>query len=516
MLFAVGDHVRIKATKDIGTVAAENGHACKIGRRWYHAEDVEMVTEAAGSYDTASNSSKDALGDQTKGSRGSRAEEKKTGFERHVANTERLLRLWLRGLSCKTLGHTAGENDEAFVEFMLGEGPCFGELYDVDAQTVGSGGFGLPHLGSHRGQPCVIKIEDKEVAGDEYRQNLVEAGLFEVLLKMSQEQEHANIVSYVDCLEGPLNYYVVMEQLQGSDLFDQFLYDHPVTESYICDIMRQVLLALQHVHDVVGLVHRDVKFANFRYEEPSANSKLKLLDFGFARKKDAAWEERISGTLPYLAPEIVTDAQTVESRGLATSSDVWAAGVMLYVFMCGKEPFKEHEVWELGRAGGPNLIAKCMRNMSLKHWSNEAQDILRKLLTLDPASRVTAAQALEHPWFTGGQLLSVVSPVARHTYHLAGESSRLATVLRQQTLDSVASLSPCASPRSPGPTPGRKRGEFAPQRVRLGTAPLLIASHRSQAAAAAYGPQSPKLKKREISSMSLASEDWDDGLFHIE
>mmetsp|Transcript_67306 Transcript_67306/g.118006 ORF Transcript_67306/g.118006 Transcript_67306/m.118006 type:complete len:486 (+) Transcript_67306:66-1523(+) len=363
-------------------------------------------------------------------------------FERQVSiqivNAERLLKLWWRGLSCEELGHTGDrKNGAAVFEYSPEKGPRFGELYDVQAQIVGSGAFSVPYPGNFRGRPCVVKVVDKNLVGDEYRQYLVDAGVYEMLLNMSQKQEHPNIVAYYDFLEGPLNYYVVMEQLKGSDLFDQFMMDFPVTEKYIRDTMQQVLSSLEHLHDVVGLVHRDVKLGNFRYAEPSASSKLKLLDFGFARRADSKWEEAISGTVLYLAPEIVAPAGHNQQRVFKTASDVWAAGVMFFIFLCGKEPFKEREVWELGRGGAVALVARCLRHMALNHWSADAKDLLEQLLTINPAKRITAAQALKHPWFGGSRLTLATSPVPRQNYTLAGETSRRATVLTSQKPESV-------------------------------------------------------------------------------
>mmetsp|Transcript_155815 Transcript_155815/g.283407 ORF Transcript_155815/g.283407 Transcript_155815/m.283407 type:complete len:474 (+) Transcript_155815:36-1457(+) len=437
------------------------------------------MTGAVGNNDECVNNDPDADDDDLDFALGHSLYERQVNMQ--IANAERLSRLWLRGLSCKTLGHASGESDEAWIEFLPDEGPIFAELYEMNVKIVGAGGFAVPFPGHFRGQPCIVKVENKELVGDEYRQNLVEAGLFEVLLKMSQEQEHPNIVSYYDFLEGPLNYYVVMEQLQGSDLFDQFMKDYPVKEEYIRELMLQVLSSLQHIHDVVGLVHRDVKLENFRYAESSATSELKLLDFGFARRKHAPYEDNISGTLLYLAPEVLATDLPEERRRFGTAADVWAAGVLFYVLLCGREPFKEPEVWQLSRGGGPNLVAKCMRNMALNHWSKDAKDLLEKLLTLNPSSRITAAQALLHPWFGSKKLTLATSPVPSQIYRLAGEMSKRSTVFKGQRLDSVA---------------GRSS-----RRARLGAVKASSAKSRSLSAG------SPRLRSQRSIQFDLPSEE---------
>merc|ERR1740123_1488481 len=105
--------------------------------------------------------------------------------------------------------------------------------------------------------------------------------------------------------------------------------------------MTQVLTALSHLHDVVGLIHRDVKLANFRYRSRSPDSELVLLDFGLAGFINRPWDRTCCGTKMFMAPEVLS--QSVQQKHMA-AMDLWAAGVILFVLLTGDSPIQENEV----------------------------------------------------------------------------------------------------------------------------------------------------------------------------
>ena len=142
---------------------------------------------------------------------------------------------------------------------------------------------------------------------------------------------------------GLLNLVYFQLRLGGVELFDHVISQVPVTETTVQLMMQQVLSALAHVHDSCQLCHNDVKLENFRFKEKGdQNSPLVLLDFGMARTSGTDLEESISGTLLYLAPELL--ASTKRCRHALPSRDVWAAGVILYIMLTGKEPWGDREV----------------------------------------------------------------------------------------------------------------------------------------------------------------------------
>jgi serine/threonine protein kinase len=345
----------------------------------------------------------------------------------YIANGERLTRVWFGGWSASFLDQDGPQSGYGCrgdtLDFLQNEGPVFGELYEIQQTTMGTGSFGLcypavAHLAEHSEHACCMKIVDKEQAGEEYRTCLVEAGMFGVLLR---KKLHPNIVHYFDFMESPLYYYVVMQSLSGPDLFDQFMEDYPVTETYVQNIMKQVLAALQQLR-CDGIVHRDVKLENFRYAEKGADACVKLLDFGFARRVDDPWESKISGTLMYLAPEIVADTPAQERAGFSAASDVWAAGVVLCMLLTGQEPFNDRDVWNLGRSNGESIRTRLLQSHRLGASSPEARDLVSKLLTIDHKARISAADALNHPWYAISSPESI--DVSKESYLKAKASSQ--------------------------------------------------------------------------------------------
>jgi len=311
-------------------------------------------------------------------------------------------RVWADGLSCETLGHSAGGTGNAgepLIDLQSSDSKVsLEDLYEILDESVGSGSFGVVRRSKHRGsgKDCVIKSVRKEAAGERYRALLIDRHLGERLLWMSKQAKHPNIATYFDILEGPNHFFIIMEELHGAELMEEVQELFPVTEAYLQSIMKQVFEALSHLHDKVGLVHRDVKLSNFRFREAGNSASLTLLDFGFAMNLCEPWDGAVCGTLMFMAPEVIG------SRAAApylASMDVWAAGVMLYVLLTGDAPAEEEQVRLFGR-GGPAAdlaLERAMAQELLK--SSESLALLKQLLVLAPSQRLTAQEALQHAWF---------------------------------------------------------------------------------------------------------------------
>uniref|UniRef100_A0A7S1PML1 Protein kinase domain-containing protein n=1 Tax=Alexandrium catenella TaxID=2925 RepID=A0A7S1PML1_ALECA len=174
----------------------------------------------------------------------------------------------------------------------------------------------------------------------------------------------------------------------------------PAPEYEVQGITRQVLAALAHLHDTVGIYHRDVKLGNFRFRGDPADSALVLLDFGFGGSIEGPYDGILCGTTVFMAPEV--SGRVAEPPHLA-AMDLWSAGVVLYVLLTGDQPFQEHEARFLGRAhhggGCGPLLQKAFQAQELDLVSDAAIALLRRLLDVEPGNRITAAQALQHRWF---------------------------------------------------------------------------------------------------------------------
>lgn len=206
--------------------------------------------------------------------------------------------------------------------------------------------------------------------------------------------EHPNVVKMKECfVEGP-NVYVIMELLTGGDLLENLADMGVYREQEALLIFRQILEAMKYMHEN-GVVHCDVKMENILLYSPGEIEHIKIIDFGMAIKAGAKWqvaaESTIMGTPLYMAPEVVKGTRDA----FMPPSDMWSCGVLLHILLTGEPPIFEETPEKLYAR-----LAK-MRTFKVENreLSNLSQDLINKLLVVDPKKRLTAAEALAHPWF---------------------------------------------------------------------------------------------------------------------
>mmetsp|Transcript_114344 Transcript_114344/g.356059 ORF Transcript_114344/g.356059 Transcript_114344/m.356059 type:complete len:593 (-) Transcript_114344:352-2130(-) len=325
-------------------------------------------------------------------------------------------RVWLGGLASVALGLGDQAGPPADLSRHEGGMPKLNDLYEV-GETLGTGSFGSVRSGTHRasGRSCAVKALGKMGAGERYRKNIVDDGLGEGLLRMTLENPHENVCRYLDIMEGPSHWYVVMENLAGPQLLEQLEEQFPVTEAYLQRVMPQVLRSLAHVHDPkVGLVHRDVKLSNYQFRGPGPDAPLVLLDFGFACRAERAWDGAHCGTLMFMAPEVL--ASSAAAPNLA-AIDLWSAGVILYVLLTGDAPVQEDEVKLFSQPGAAakagEVLVRAFEAEGVRLASEAAVELLRRLLAVDPSERPTAEEAAQHRWFGQEERSERQLPVSR-------------------------------------------------------------------------------------------------------
>ncbi|KAI9185269.1 hypothetical protein LWI28_005767 [Acer negundo] len=201
---------------------------------------------------------------------------------------------------------------------------------------------------------------------------------------------HPNIVQVFDVFEDDESLSIVMELCEPVTLYDAIV-QNPVCEARAAAYMKQLLTAIAHCHRN-GVVHRDVKPENVFLD---SRNRVKLGDFGSA---DWSGEERstsgIVGTPYYVAPEVVMGREYDEKV------DVWSAGVVLYTMLAGIPPFYGEtaaEVFEAVLRGNLRFPTRIFRSVS-----PAAKDLLRKMICRDASRRLSAEQALRHPWILNG------------------------------------------------------------------------------------------------------------------
>mmetsp|Transcript_10222 Transcript_10222/g.20977 ORF Transcript_10222/g.20977 Transcript_10222/m.20977 type:complete len:262 (-) Transcript_10222:494-1279(-) len=205
-------------------------------------------------------------------------------------------------------------------------------------------------------------------------------------------------------VENKDRYYIVLEYLTGGELFDRIV-DAPgghFTEKDAAAIMLQLMGALAYLHKK-GIVHRDLKPENFLLADDSRDANIKIADFGFACDVTGPHDlHGLCGSPGYVAPEIIK-----EKDGYGLPVDMWSMGVILYILLTGIPPFagdSDEESFALTLRGHYDKRA-------LEDCSSAARDLVAKFLTYNPAKRVTAEDALNHPWLSGGEASSKVLKV---------------------------------------------------------------------------------------------------------
>ncbi|KAG7753533.1 hypothetical protein KL911_002926 [Ogataea haglerorum] len=233
-------------------------------------------------------------------------------------------------------------------------------------------------------------------------------------LKLLNHLRHENLISLDDIFLSPLEDIYFVTELQGTDLH-RLLTSRTLEKQFIQYFLYQILRGLKYVHSA-GVIHRDLKPSNILINE---NCDLKICDFGLARIQDPQMTGYVS-TRYYRAPEIMLTWQKYD-----TEVDIWSAGCIFAEMIEGKPlfPGKDHVhqfsiITELLGSPPPDVIDTiCSENtlrfvQSLPHKEPvplserfkgvepEAVDLLSKMLVFDPRKRVTAEQALEHPYLS--------------------------------------------------------------------------------------------------------------------
>ena len=218
-------------------------------------------------------------------------------------------------------------------------------------------------------------------------------------VKILRMLNHPHVVSVKEIVTTPTNTYIVMELLSGGELFSRIVEKGSFSEEEAAGLFCQVLLALEYLHSL-DVVHRDIKPENILYNAKGGND-IKLIDFGYAGIWSSDSElSGLCGTPDYVAPEVLSwyeDDERGETYGKA--SDMWSLGVLMYVLLSGCTPFSHDD-----EAEQLELVAKAEYEFHDAEWadiSEDAKDLIRNLLVVDPDERFTMEQVLEHPFLKG-------------------------------------------------------------------------------------------------------------------
>jgi len=260
------------------------------------------------------------------------------------------------------------------------------EIYQVfPDEVLGSGQFGIVYGGKHRkrGFDVAIKVVEKQ------RFQHTEENQLRYEVEILESLDNPGIVKLYNMFETPEQIFVVMEKLRG-DMLEMILSSEKgrLPERMTKFLITQILMALRYLHKQ-NIVHCDLKPENVLLSTPDAFPQLKLCDFGFARIiGQKSFRRSVVGTPAYLAPEVLR--KECYNRSL----DMWSVGVIIYVSLSGTFPFNEDED-----------INQQIQNAAFMYppqpWkdiSNEAVDLIGKLLQVKIRKRLSVDKALGHGW----------------------------------------------------------------------------------------------------------------------
>ncbi|XP_042195722.1 calcium/calmodulin-dependent protein kinase type II subunit delta isoform X2 [Callorhinchus milii] len=203
--------------------------------------------------------------------------------------------------------------------------------------------------------------------------------------------KHPNIVRLHDSISEEGCHYLVFDLVTGGELFEDIVAREYYSEADASHCIQQILESVNHCH-LNGIVHRDLKPENLLLASKMKGAAVKLADFGLAievQGDQQAWFG-FAGTPGYLSPEVL------RKDPYGKPVDMWACGVILYILLVGYPPFwdeDQHRLYQQIKAGAYDFPSP--------EWDTvtpEAKDLINKMLTINPAKRITATEALKHPW----------------------------------------------------------------------------------------------------------------------
>ena len=252
----------------------------------------------------------------------------------------------------------------------------------VLGEKLGQGTFGIVVLATHQltKEKVAVKILEKEKIIQEADKTRIEREI-----KILKNLRHNNIVHLYDIKETPSSLYIIMEYIQGKELFDYIVSKRRLSEIEACKFYQQIISGIEYLGKI-RVVHRDLKPENLLLDN---KKNIKIVDFGLSNiYPNNELLKTACGSPCYAAPEMINGELY---KGLG--ADIWSSGIVLYAMLCGYLPFEDED--------NENLYKKITSGKFTipKFLSENCKDILRKILNTDPEKRYTIKQIKKHPWF---------------------------------------------------------------------------------------------------------------------
>ncbi|XP_070281466.1 serine/threonine-protein kinase 33 isoform X6 [Myotis yumanensis] len=277
----------------------------------------------------------------------------------------------------------------------LDDGAAIQEIYTF-GRILGKGSFGvvIEAINKETGTKWAIKKVNKEKAGSSA------VKLLEQEVNILKSVKHEHIIHLEQVFETPKKMYLVMELCEDGELREILKRKKHFSENETRWIIQSLASAIAYLHSN-DIVHRDLKLENimvkssFTDANNEMNLNIKVTDFGLAAKKHGGSEAMLQstcGTPTYMAPEVIND------HDYSQQCDIWSIGVIMYSLLCGEPPFfasSEEKLFELIRKGELRFSDPVWDSIS-----DCAKSVLKQLMKVDPAHRITAKELLDNQWIT--------------------------------------------------------------------------------------------------------------------
>ncbi len=204
--------------------------------------------------------------------------------------------------------------------------------------------------------------------------------------------DHPNILKIFEFYSSKESYSIITEYCSGGELFQEITEKGPFNERYTAYVMYQIFSAINYCHNM-NIIHRDLKPENILIVDRNKNNfpRIKVCDFGTSKMVEkGAVQKKLVGSSYYIAPEVI-------KKNYNEKCDVWSCGVIMYILLSGRPPFggdDDNEIMSNVKKGKYDLETSPFNKVS-----KNALDLIRKLLIMDKDKRISAQEALNHPWF---------------------------------------------------------------------------------------------------------------------
>ncbi|KAL3803511.1 hypothetical protein HJC23_014059 [Cyclotella cryptica] len=276
----------------------------------------------------------------------------------------------------------------------LSTGRDLRDLYEF-GEVLGTGSFSTVRTcrSKHTGEIHAVKMVNRDSLTKSLELALKEE------IAILNELDHPHVLKLVATFSTIKTHYLVLELLEGGELFDRIVEKSSYTENEARDLSKILFGAIEYCHDR-NICHRDLKPENLLLKSKYSDTEIKIADFGMSRKAPAADSlETLCGSPAYVSPEILN------RNRYGTQTDMWSLGVILFILIGGYPPFADEN-----RLVQEENIKNCNYRFVDYYWgsvTDQAKALIKSLLVIDPRKRLCARDALNQPWMEADRELLI-------------------------------------------------------------------------------------------------------------